>query len=140
MILSKEFKFAVCIFIGLSLTGCSHVKEFTKKLWGSSTRALEDARIDAIRKSFACRYEDCFDEVLKIVKEENLYVFIKDKMREHIVLLEVPGSVDTTEVGIFFTDYDDQTRVDISSLSEQARITVAGIVFPKLSKVYAEVQ
>lgn len=134
-------KLFLCFFLGWSFAsaGCSHIQEAGKTFWGSSTRALEEARIDAIRKTYKCRYDECFDEVLRVAKEGSLYIHIADKGREYIVLMRIPGSIDTTEVGIFFSDLGTKTRVDISSLSPSAKQIAADIIFSALNERYDEI-
>jgi len=154
------------------LSGCASVKEFAKSVWGSSTRALEEARSEAEGKTFRCSLDECFDAVLvltekEIVKpvvaedqeteedQELLYVekldamvevspldlFIKDRKRSLLVVMGVPGSVDTTEVGIFFDPQaDGNVRVEVSSLSTNAKQITAKMVFSKLLESFPEVQ
>ena len=124
------------MFISL---GCTQTQEVVKTIWGSSTRALEDARQDGIRKLFACDYDKIFDAVLKMTKVHvsskvvPYQLFLKDRKKGVIVVIGIPGSVDTTEVGIFF-DYVDEatTMVEISSLSTHAKMTAADHVFSLL--------
>ena len=57
---------SVCFVI--SLQGCSQVSEPFKVVWGSSTKALEDSRSEAIRQTFACSFDECFDAVLSFAR------------------------------------------------------------------------
>ncbi len=50
--------------------GCARLVETAKVIWGSSTRALEAARSEAITKSFRCRVSECFDAVIQLTKVE----------------------------------------------------------------------
>lgn len=114
-------------------------------MWGSSTRALEKARKEAVSETFACSLEACFQRVMTLDRsgarekgkssQAGLFdVFLKDPVRGMIVVMRVPGQVDTTEVGIFFQEIDERkTRVEISSLSSRAKRTVARRVFADLA-------
>lgn len=149
--------------------GCAQLTEPLKVVWGSSTRALEEARSQAVKKTFLCQFDECFDSVIKIVKgfkpetqegstplilgkadteeEENkeaksvgLDLFIKDRKKRLIVVMGIPGSVNTTEVGIFLTPVDKKVVLEVSSLSQHAKSTVANIIFGELSKEYQAVE
>lgn len=167
----------------MAASGCAPVADVPKVIWGSSTRALEEARAAAIRKTFRCDFDACFDAVLKLIdvevaslpektlttnapptssastrdpaydstepgtttltvtKKKKLDLFIKDRRRKLIVVMGVPGNVNTTEVGIFFTPLrGDGTGIDISSLSSSARVRVAEMIFQELGKAYEEVR
>ena len=49
--------------------GCAQIIETTKVIWGSSTRALEYARKDAISKTYLCSLNNCFDVVLSLSRD-----------------------------------------------------------------------
>lgn len=131
------------VFLVLVLTGCASVKETAKTIWGSSTRALEDARVDAISRSFYCDIDECFDAVLTLnllnkksepATEKYFNVFIEDRIKSHIIVYGIPGNVDTTEVAVFFArDGADAIRIDVASLSSSAKQKTADAVFKELS-------
>lgn len=54
----------------LSFLGCEHLQEPFKTVWGSSTRALDHARIDGITQNYHCRFDECFDAVLSLGREK----------------------------------------------------------------------
>ena len=55
--------------------------------------------------------------------------------REVIIVINIKGNVDTTEVGIFFEELaDGGSVIDISSLSSSARERVAEAVFAYLDQ------
>ena len=154
----------------------ANVIESPKIVWGSSTRALEEARRGAISKAFACSFEECFDAVAAIalasevdietpdekqqreekeaeaegqdgpfkavdlLADQNFKIFIKNPRKRLLVIYNIPGSVDTTEVGVFFVPGDDKkVTLEISSLSTNAKQTAARIIFEKLATQYTEV-
>ncbi|MCD4781908.1 MAG: hypothetical protein K8S27_15385 [Candidatus Omnitrophica bacterium] len=135
----------VLIFcLSLTLLGCSFVGEVGKTVWGSSTRALEKAKREGIERKYACRNEACFDAVLSLGYSEELYqpvikkffrVFLKNRIKNHIIVMGIPGNVDTTEVGIFFSPISNETtQVTISSLSSSAKMKVSQAVFAELEQ------
>ena len=84
-------------------TGCATLKELPKKIWGSSTQALEQARAEGVSNTFSLDYETSFNKVIEILKKMDCYIHIKNKKRHLIVAMKFQGPDDTTEVGIFFT-------------------------------------
>ena len=121
--------------IGLLLGGCAQTVETVKVVWGSSTRALEEARAEAVREEFPLAYDACFREVLQIAGTEKWEIFIKDKKQGTIVVIGIPGNVNTTEVGIFLDKAGaSRTKVEISSLSSSAKLKAADILFEELRK------
>lgn len=119
------------------LCGCQFLKNTVDNLWdfpktflGTSTRALEKARDNAITKTYDKGYWDCFRTALKVVMRRQLVVFQKDEIRGFMVIMGIPGAVDTTEVGVFFVELNDhQTRLEISSLSTNAKRLLAKALF-----------
>lgn len=171
----------VFIPVGVLLVGCAGmagIEEVGKTVWGSSTRALEKARTQAITQEFRCPPQQCFDKVVAFVADiekgppeylnpktgvdakeagyvapndqhekafaspfPTLQIFIKDTRRHVVVLMGVPGAIDTTEVGVFFTAQGEgRTKVEISSLSKLAKIRAAEIIFSELNKTFSLVE
>lgn len=59
----KFLAFASIIVLGV---GCSQLSEVPKFFWGSSTKALEKGRADAIQRTYHCTVNECFDAVVKL--------------------------------------------------------------------------
>ncbi|MCB9757755.1 MAG: hypothetical protein H6753_04935 [Candidatus Omnitrophica bacterium] len=165
----RKINFLILIFIVSFLTGCTGIKEQAKLLWGSSTQALENQRRQALVETFACSWEQCFSAIiqyankevlqtadenragfsnarpsdeatLKAVKTTNLEIFLQDRNRRIIVVMGVPGSVQTTEVGVFFTPMEEtQTRIEITSLSTLAKIRAGEILFAHLGQKFQKI-
>lgn len=178
-VIIPPMSYGLLLLILAITTGCSQVTEVPKVLWGSSTKALEEARAKGMRASFTCNWQECFDVVLhmadkKIIEEEELPlpdlvtqkdddapailpatadtvagqatahkagnafdIFINDPKKQFLVVLGVPGSVDTTEVGIFFTQIGERhTKVEVTSLATNAKVHVAEVVFKKLAEEF----
>ena len=66
-------------------------------------------------------------------------VFIKNRVKQHIVVMGISGNIDTTEVGIFFDEMENVVKIDISSLSTSAKRTVAKAVFEALTLQFTKV-
>jgi hypothetical protein len=171
------FKSIILILLVLTASSCQSVQEPFKVVWGSSTRALEDARIDSVSKIYKCEFNPCFNAVLSLERKnidktqvpqtqsevsdpyaklepenpipfetknddrDGFEVFMKDRIKSFIVVVGVPGSTDTTEVGIFFSRYNREAfKVEISSLSTSAKQKVADMVFKRLSQDFEEIK
>lgn len=126
----------------ITLSGC----EVARTIIGTSTRKLEYALPEAISRTFVCEYEDCYSAILALdrnnvereAKTDKYFdVFMKDRIKGQIVVMGVPGQVDTTEVGIFLTaEGPGAVRVDVTSLATQAKEKVADAVFTELATVF----
>ncbi len=129
------------------LAACGFVQESAKTVWGSSTRALKQARAQGIRENFSCSPQACFEAVTALTysgdkpdagEGKDFRLFKKDPARRYLVVMNVPGNVDTTEVGLFFDPIGrGQTQVEISSLSSVAVTAVGETVFPVLRKRFS---
>ena len=134
----------ICILTILLCSACGFLQEGAKTFWGSSIRALAQARPEGIRATYSCIPEACFDKVLAMTyvgekpkrsQGKDFRLFLKDRRAGHIVIMEVPGAVDTTEVGIFFDAVGSgQTQVEIASLSSAAVSVTAEIIFAILDQ------
>jgi len=104
--------------------------EIAKTIWGSSTRVLEQARDKAITKTYDKPYWDCVRSAIAVAGKKHWVIFKKDEIKGYMVVMAVPGCVNTTEIGIFFVELsDNQTRIEISSLSTNAKRIVAKGLF-----------
>ena len=111
--------------------------EVGKTLWGSSTRALEQARDKAITKTYNKSYWDCVRSAIAVVNKKQWVIFKKDEIKGYMVVMGVKGCVNTTEIGIFFDVLsDNQTRVEISSLSTNDKRKVAKGLFHGLDTAF----
>ena len=126
-------RFIAAVLMAVFLSGCVVIDggvELTKTIWGSSTRALEQARAQAIAKTYDKSYWETLRASLEIVQKKSYTVFKKDEVRGYMVLLGIKGSVNTTEVGVFFVELNDrQTRIEVSSLSTNAKRIVSKALF-----------
>jgi signal recognition particle GTPase len=136
--MKKPYLILLSFFI---LCGCARIQEAAKVVWGSSTKALEDNRASATVKTYECFPGACFDTMMGIAQEKKYEVFISERKNNRIVLVGIPGSVDTTEVGIFITALKmKETKIEIVSLSSIAQQTVSIALFGQLDKTYPEIK
>lgn len=128
----------------ITLAGC----ETLKSIWGSSTQTLEDAIPQGLSRTYGCVFRDCYQAILaldqndqsRIPKTKKYFnVFLKDPIRGRIVVMGIPEQVDTTEVGIFLTEESSGSiRIDVTSLSTQAKEKVATAVFNELDQSFSK--
>ena len=102
---------------------------------GTSTKDLEAGKVDSIYQVYPCAVEACFQAVIDVARDSKYYVFMKDEVRGLVVLMNIPGFVDTTEVGVFFTELPKQqgVKIELSSRSSPAKKAVAKVLFSELS-------
>ena len=126
------------VFIGLS--GCAVYNggaEAVKTVWGSSTRALESARDNALTKTYDKNYWDVLKGALEVSRKQGYVIFKQDEIKGYLVLMGIKGSVNTTEAGVFFIELNDsRTRVEISSLSANAKRLAAKTLFHGLDIIF----
>ena len=127
-------RYILILAILLMGSSCAHpigsTVEFGKTIWGSSTRALEEARDKAITKTYDKPYWDAVRSAIAVVKKRNWVIFEKDEIKGYMVVMGVHGCVNTTEIGIFFDEVSDaQTRIEVSSLSTNAKRKVSRALF-----------
>lgn len=124
-------KKVLVLFFIFSFLGCAALKEGAKGIVGTSTKALEGARQDAIKKSFDYELGVCYDTVKEILLRNLAYVYAQDK-KKGMLAIYISES-DTTAVGIFFTRVDgDTTEIEVSSLSTYAKEFISDMVFTAL--------
>ncbi len=124
------------ICVAVLLAGCASLKDAPKSFLGFSTRSLEDGRVDSIFQVYLCDLAQCFGAVVDIAQVNNYHIFMKDQVRGLVVLMNIPGCVDTTEVGVFLTELPEGQgiRVELSSRSTPAKRVVAKVLFSELKE------
>jgi len=121
---------ALCSSCTALNNGVDNTVEIGKTLWGSSTRALEQARDKAVSKTYDKPYWDCVRSAIAVTAKNGWVIFKKDEIKGYMVVMGVHGAVNTTEVGIFFDELsDNQTKIEVSSLSTNAKRKVAKALF-----------
>ncbi|MDP8266486.1 MAG: hypothetical protein P9M07_06010 [Candidatus Aceula meridiana] len=145
-------KFLFVVLAVVLLSGCARLQEVGKVFWGSSTKALEEARPSAISKTYRCFFPECFDAVVSIVAENEYEIFIQSSEKELIVVMNTPHKIkvlegeekpgpSTTEIGIFIEPLQlKEMRVEVVSLSASAKESVSEKLFSALDKLYPIVE
>ena len=104
----------------IAAAGCATVTEGAKCVAGVSTKALEDGRKTAIKKTFNFDYITCDTKVREVLKSTGAYIYA-DKKAQKLIAIYMSES-ETTPVGIFFTEVDPlNTQVELSSPSTEAK-------------------
>jgi hypothetical protein len=114
------------------LSGCATAREMAKGFAGVSTQVLEEKRKDALKKSFALDYDNCYVKVKEILKGgqtgQESPIYAQDAKKKMIAVYLV--QTDTTPVGIFFTqEPDNKTLIEVSSPSIYAKEEIANRIF-----------
>ena len=118
------------------LSGCATVKEMGKGFLGVSTVVLDQKRKDALKKSFALGYNDCYAKVKDIFnsKDKESYIYAEDPKQKMMAIYF--SSTDTTPVGIFFTEETGtNTLIEISSPSTYAKEEIAHRIFTGIDEL-----
>jgi hypothetical protein len=126
--------FLICILSFLLLTsGCTMITETVKGVAGVSTKSLEENRKEALKKTFNCDYNSCYNKARKILTNIGTYIYSQSKKRQMIAVYV--SQEDTTAVGIFFKSIDaNNIQVEVSSPSTYAKEFIAGKLFSGLEK------
>lgn len=81
------------------------------------------------------------DEKMRTVNEDGFFnIFQHDRIKGVIVVMGVPGNVDTTEVGLFLTVLSSNSvKIEVTSKSTSAKKKVAEVVFKELASRFNEI-
>lgn len=124
----------ICVFLFfIFISGCASIKEAAEGIAGVSTKAVEDGRGNALKKSFNYEYAECVKEVRKILSAAHCYIYA-DVPKKELIAVYISES-DTTPVGIFFKKIDaGSTQVEVSSPSTFGKEFVFGKISAVLEK------
>ncbi len=123
----------LCGFLAL-LYGCTMVIEGARGIAGVSTRVLEEGRKEAVKKTFNCNCDTCYNESKRILKEKGAYIYAQDLNKKMIAVYV--SETDTTPVGVFFKAVDDShTQIEVSSPGKFGKEYISGKLFLSLDKV-----
>lgn len=128
----------ILVLLALTVSGCASLQDAPKKMAGVSRRSLEAAKADSIYQVYTCDMAACFDAVVDIAAQEKYTIFMKDPVQGFISLMNIPGVVNTTEVGVFMTQlsHGQGVRVELSSRSSPAKKVVAKKLFSELGNQF----
>jgi hypothetical protein len=137
----KILKVMSCFLLLGVCCGCAGLLDAPKNVVGISVRDMEDRRSGSIYQSYECSVMECFDAVVDIAVLNKYNVFLKDEAKGVIVLMDIPGAVDTTEVGVFFTALETSkgVKVEVSSRSAPAKRTAAVLLFAELAQKFTKI-
>jgi hypothetical protein len=77
----------------------------------------------------------CFNDVKSILKENGATVYLEDKNKAYLAAMNFKRYVDTTQVGVFFTEKEpDVIQVDVASLSPKLAAEVADMLSMRLKE------
>ncbi len=111
-------KLALCFVFVSFLAGCASLKEDGKRIWGTSIAHLEAARSSGQSMVVTSDPKTVFAQVLGILKEAKANAYLVDPDQRYIAAMGFVGSVDSTQVGIFFTPQEGGgTRLEVASMS-----------------------
>lgn len=125
--------FVICTLSFLILTsGCASIWEGAKGVAALSTRAVEETRKDAIKKTYNCSYNECREKVIKRLKRYGSYIYARND-KEKMLAIYI-SEEDTTPVGIFFKVVDDNnTQIEVSSPSTYGKEFIAAKISKAIS-------
>jgi hypothetical protein len=115
--------------------GCAALKETCKGFLGISTQAVEDARGEAITRTFGYDYNTTYTKVKAALKEISAYIYA-DNPKKKLIAVYV-SETDTTPAGVFLKEIDaTHTQIEVSSPSTSAKEAVAKDVFSVLEGTF----
>ncbi len=119
--------------LGMAGTGCVHLKEGGRRVWGSSIAHLEKARVDGEVLEVTLGRDAAFEKVEEILSDSGAQVYLKDRDKAYLAAMGFTGHVDTTQVGVFFEPGTQHaTRIEVASLSPSLVDRVVGLLVEKL--------
>ncbi len=99
---------------------------------GRSVQPVYDARPQAKSQVVPGTADEVYQKVLAIASAYKWTVF-REFPKDHLVVFDhVPGSVDTTQVGVFCTEDGGNVTVEVSSRSMFSRELAAKVLFRNL--------
>jgi hypothetical protein len=127
----------ILLLAALCSVGCAGIRESTRSLAGVSVRRLEDARASAVRGEFSGTADQCYAFTAAQAQQAGLLILQQNRSRLFLVITQIPGVVNSSEVGVFFVPIGTrQTRVEIASPSELAKRKVAQWLLPLLREQF----
>ncbi len=117
----------------LFFCGCASLNETCKKIWGSSIEHLEEVRAQGKAQIFDLSINDSFERVEKILRYNDVDIYLNRMDKGYMAAMNFKGHVDTTQAGIFFTKIDEsKTKIEIASMSPSLVLEVSEMIFDGL--------
>jgi len=113
--------------------GCTTYPTFSG-MFGMEIRDLEEARSSGRSMEVSASYDEAFDRVLEILRDNRITAYQVNRKKGYIIAMDFPKQTDTTRVGIFFESQDPgHTLITLSSLSSTALAKADGMIFGELA-------
>ncbi|NQT32306.1 MAG: hypothetical protein HQ594_01370 [Candidatus Omnitrophica bacterium] len=118
----KKFSCLLIIIVAMTLlTGFDSAKYNVGSLLGINVDDIEESNVATKRRTVALPYNDAYDEITNILKNNGLTIFLSNKRKGYIIVMGLPQQMNTTRVGIFFeTGEGATTTITLKSLSYTA--------------------
>lgn len=118
--------------------GCAAVKdaaiEGAKGIAGISTKVLEENKEGAIKRTFNCGVDVCYNDSKRLLKDRGAYIYAQDFDKK--MLAVYVSETDTTPVGVFFKELDSShTQVEVASPSTFGKEYIAEKLFRSLERL-----
>lgn len=126
------------VFSLILLCGCASVVDAPRNILGFSRKSLEKERESSSYQVYQSDRKDIFMAILEACGNAKYTVFTKDEISGFIAVMDIPGAVNTTEVGVFLTELPGGrgVKVELSSRSTPAKRSVAAVLFSKLAEKF----
>lgn len=121
----------LCLF-----AGCAQISDSARRIWGSSTTALERARAEGLQKSYSCTFLECYEAVLSLARKDKMMAGVqpynplfddKDQQPKEEEIEKIP-----VEEGKYFDVFlkdPSQRHIVVMGISGNIDTTEVGIFF-----------
>jgi len=114
----------------LITSGCSHFHLNFRDFLGDSIKDLKRARSTGKVQIFDGSYSEVFSKITTKLEKKSIKIYLSNEKEGYIITMGFTKQVNTTRVGIFFEDEEDnKIKVTLSSLSEGALVKAEKIIF-----------
>ena len=131
----RLFYIIAVIVLTFFVSGCGILTDWIREEAGYPTMELMSARKDALKQSFDISYDQGFERALNILDQMKATVYAKNKKERYIVAIKIKGCLDTTDVGILFSEETpNKLSIEIFSKSPKAKNIVSTKMFSELAE------
>ncbi|MBF0388198.1 MAG: hypothetical protein HQL20_10185 [Candidatus Omnitrophica bacterium] len=136
-----KIKLLISIICCLIVCGCASVVDVPRNVLGFSRRSLVAHKTNSSFQVYQAPLDEVFQAVALALEKEKYYIFTKDEPGGFISVMNIPGMVDTTEVGVFIARQTDGpgVKVELASRSTPAQRAVAAVLFSKLAEEFRKI-
>ncbi|MBT3288236.1 MAG: hypothetical protein HN849_09300 [Victivallales bacterium] len=119
---------ALAFTILATLSGCAIIRD----PGGNSVAAVRKVRAEARTRVVPGKLEDVYRRTIETADAAGWEVFRRFPEEHLVVYHQIPGSVDSTQVGVFCSESDGGVLVEVASPSIFSRELAAKILFRRL--------